>query len=301
MSSELESQAAFEATLIGFFYRQFTKPKPLPQGINLTGQVAIVTGSNTGIGLAACRQLLQLGLSHLVIGVRSRTKGDEAASQLRKAFPSATISVWIVDMQSYQSINAFVDQCKTLPRIDIAILNAALMKISFTTEPSTGHEVSLQVNYLSTALLSILLLPVLKEKKASGAERPPVLSIVGSDLAYRVDVETNGPVWPQFDSSEGYEQFEWYGRSKLLLTFFLSRLAEFVNPDDVLVNMPNPGTTKGTSFFREIPTLGGLMIGTLQFFFARRVDVGATTYLDAALARGVESHGSFLSDWAFKP
>jgi NAD(P)-dependent dehydrogenase (short-subunit alcohol dehydrogenase family) len=299
LSSELESQAAFEATLIGFFYRQFTKPKPLPAGINLTGQVAIVTGSNTGIGFATCRQLLKLGLSRLVMGVRSQAKGDEAANQLRKEFPTATVSVWILDMESYDSIRAFAEQCATLPRIDIAILNAALMKISYTTVPATGHEISLQVNYLSTELLAVLLLPVLKSKKAT--KKPPVLSIVGSDLAYRVDINTRGGIWPQFDKSEGYDQFLWYGRSKLLLTFFFSRLAEFVDPADVVVNMPNPGTTKGTSFFREFPTLAGKMVGVLQFLFARRVDVGAATYLDAALARGGESHGSFLSDWAFKP
>lgn len=301
MSSELQDQAAFEATLIGFFYRQFTKPKPLPGGITLTGKVAAVTGSNTGIGLAACRQLLQLGLSRLVMGVRSQARGDEAAAQLRGEFPAADVSVWAVDMQSYDSVRAFAGRCATLPRIDVAILNAALMKSEYTAEPATGHEVSLQVNYLSTALLAVLLLPVLRSKRAPAAERPPVLSIVGSDLAYRVSVKTRGPVWPQFDVPDGYEQFLWYGRSKLLLTFFFSRLAEFVDPDDVLVNMPNPGTTKGTSFFREIPTLGGFMVAFLQFFFARRVEVGATTYLDAALARGRESHGSFLSDWAFKP
>ncbi|RYP45211.1 hypothetical protein DL768_008404 [Monosporascus sp. mg162] len=276
MSSRLENEASFEATNLGFLYRQFTRPKPLPTGVRLTDQVAIVTGSNVGLGLEACRQLLALGLSQLVMAVRSQSKGETAAGPLRKQFPNSIISVWVLDLESYDSIRAFVARCTTLPRIDIAILNAALMKPTYTTVPETGRETTIQVNYLSTALLSILLLPILRDKRIAGAPRPPVLSIVGSDLAWRVDIETRGQVLQQFERPEAYSQFPWYGRSKLLLTFFISKLAEFVSPDDVIVNMPNPGTTKGTAFFREFPTLAGKLVAVLQFLLARPVDVGAS-------------------------
>ncbi|KAI0844101.1 putative short-chain dehydrogenase/reductase family protein [Daldinia vernicosa] len=301
MSSELESHAGFEATFIGFLYRQFTKPKPLPAGTDLTGQVAIITGSNTGLGFEACRQFLKLGLSRLVMAVRSQAKGDEAATQLRNEFPTSNISVWTVEMESYDSIRAFADRCATLSRIDIVILNAALMKMAHTTVPATGHELTMQVNYLSTALLAILLLPILKSKKAIGAQRPPVLSIVGSDLAYRVDMETKGPILQQFDKSEGYGQILWYSRSKLVLTFFVAKLAEFVDADDVLINMSNPGTIKGTAFFREFPTLAGKVVAVIHFLFARQVDVGAAMYLHATIVQDKEGHGSFISDWAIKP
>ncbi|KAI5854490.1 putative short-chain dehydrogenase/reductase family protein [Durotheca rogersii] len=301
MSSELESQAWFESTFIGFLFRQFATPKPLPPGIRLTDQVAVVTGSNVGIGFEASRHLLSLGLSHLIMGVRSQSKGESAAAQLRKEFPAAAVSVWILDMQSYDSVRAFVDECATLPRLDAVILNAALMNISYRTAATTGHELTMQVNYLSTALLTTLLLPVLKAKKIPGAPRPPVICVVGSDLAYRVDVETRGSLLQHFNTPEGFGQFLWYGRSKVLLTFFLTKLAEFVNPDDVLVNMPNPGTTRGTAFFREFSTLVTKIIAIGQFLIARPAATAATTYLDAALVRGKESHGCFVSDWAIKP
>ncbi|KAI1470386.1 putative short-chain dehydrogenase/reductase family protein [Daldinia caldariorum] len=301
MSSELESQAAFEATLIGFLYRQYTQPRPVPADTRVTDQVAIVTGSNIGIGFEACRQYLRLGISHLIMAVRSQAKGDEAAHKLRKEFPGSNVSVWTVEMESYDSIRAFVDRCAALPRIDMVILNAALMRMAYTTVPATGHELTMQVNYLSTALLAILLLPILKSKKIDGAKRPPVLSIVGSDLAYRTEMETKGPILQQFDKSEGFGELLWYGRSKLLLTFFVAKLAEFVDADDVLINMPNPGTIKGTGFFRDFPTLAGKLVAFLHFLFGRRVDVGATTYLDATVVRGKEGHGSFISDWAIKP
>ncbi|KAF5602546.1 short-chain dehydrogenase reductase family [Fusarium pseudocircinatum] len=300
MSAELEQQAAFEATFRGWLSRQFTTPKPLPITLELKDQTAIITGSNTGLGFEACRQLLKLGLSHLIMAVRSQTKGDAAASILRDEFPESTVSVWILDMEFYDSVTAFATRCATLSRIDIVILNAALIKPSFT-RASTGHELTTQVAYLSTALLTTLLLPVLKAKSTGAGVRPPVITVVGSDLAYRTDIMTTGPVLEQLDSNQGYSQFVWYARSKLLLTFFVSKLAESINPNHVLLNMVNPGTTRGTAFLREFPPLLARLAGVLQYTFARPVDIAATTYLDACLVRGIESHGSFISDWTIKP
>ncbi|RFU76460.1 short-chain dehydrogenase reductase family [Trichoderma arundinaceum] len=301
MSSQLESNASFEGTGLGFLWRQFTRPKPLPQGTTLVGEVAIVTGSNVGLGLSACRQLLELGLSHLIMAVRSQAKGDAAAGQLQRDFPSATVSVWILDMESYDSVRAFAKRCEGLDRIDIAILNAGLMKSPYTVVQATGYEVTLQVNYLSTALLTILLLPILKAKKVAGTSRPPVISIVGSDAMYRTQVDLAGPVLPQFQRKEAFDQFSWYGKSKLLETIFVSKLAEFVNPGDVLVNVSNPGMTGGTDIFREYPAFMRKLFLIIQRILGRTLHVGATTYLDAVLGQGEKSHGSFTSDWAIKP
>lgn len=301
MSTNLQSQAAFEATFFGLLRRQFTRPRPLSANIQLTDQVAIVTGSNVGLGLEACRQLLQLGLSRLVMGVRSQVKGDAAAAQLRAAFPSAIISVWTIDLESYNSIRAFVEQCATLPRIDIAILNAGLMSAKYTVVPATKHELTMQVNYLSTALLAILLVPILRAKRVAGATRPPVLTVVSSDAVYGTDIETEGPVLKQFDRPEAFSQLPWYSKSKLLLVLFVSKLAELVSADEVLVNVANPGMTRGTAFFRGIPAILAKLVGGVQFLLARSVAVGASTYIDAAVAEGKESHGAFTSDWAIKP
>ncbi|KAG5791063.1 hypothetical protein H9Q69_009870 [Fusarium xylarioides] len=300
MSAKLEHQAAFETTFRGWLSRQFTTPKPLPNTLELKEKTAIITGSNTGLGFEASRQLLKLGLSHLIMAVRSQTKGDAAVSILRDEFPQSTISVWILDMESYESVTEFAARCNTLPRIDIVILNAALIKPAFT-RASTGHELTMQVVYLSTALLTILLLPILKAKRTATSPRPPVITVVGSDLAYRADIQTTGPVLGQLDKDQGYSQFVWYARSKLLLTFFVSKLAESIDPNHVLLNMVNPGTTRGTAFLREFSPLLARLVGTLQYIFARPVDIAATTYLDACLIHGVESHGSFISDWNIKP
>ncbi|KAI1429706.1 retinol dehydrogenase 12 [Xylaria sp. FL1777] len=303
MSSQLESEASFEASFLGFFYRQWmVHRKPVPAGTDLSSQVAIITGSNSGLGLETGRQLLQLGLSHLILAVRSQARGDKAADGLRREFPGAKISVWLLDMSSYDSITAFVEKCKSLSRIDIVILNAGLNAgDTFTTVKETGHEYSFQVNYISTALLTILLLPVLKSKRVAGSKQP-VLSIVTSDSAFWVSIEPQGPILAQLDRPENYTGMSWYQKAKLLQYFFVSKLAEEVDSSDVIINLANPGLCKGTAFG------GGANFSLIkQLFFivlkinGRTAATGASTYVDAAVVKGEESHGSYVSDWAIRP
>lgn len=301
MSADPQAQASFEATFSGLIKRQRTKYVPLPSDLRITGQTAIVTGSNTGLGLEASRQLLGLGLSHLVMGVRSQAKGDAAAAQLREEFPNSEVSVWILDMESYDSVRSFAERCASLSRIDVAILNAGAIMPGYKTAKATGHELTLQINYLSTALLALLLIPILKSKRSSDAAKPPVLTLVGSDSAYGGSLNMEGPVLAQMDDEKGFAAFPAYSKSKLLLTMFIGKLAELVDPADVLINTSNPGMTSGTSLGHDSNPILKWLYNVIQYFLARSVAVGASLYLDAALVRGADSHGKFISDWTIKP
>jgi NAD(P)-dependent dehydrogenase (short-subunit alcohol dehydrogenase family) len=308
MSAHLEAAAAGEASFSGLVKRQFTKPKPLPD-VNLTSQIAIVTGANAGLGFQTCRHLLKLGLTQLIMGVRSQTKGDKAASLLRQEFPSATVDVWILDLASYDSIHSFVKRVETLPRLDIVILNAGMMATSYDPVPTTGHELTFQVNYLSTALLSLLLLPILKSHAAriptsARNGRPPAITIVGSDLMYSQampDLLTGPPILSRWDEPKEFSMMKIYGISKVLLMLFGWKLAELVDGDEVLVNVSNPGMTGGTEFFTKSPFLVRKIMGLMQAALARTTEVGSMNYVDAVLGHGKESHGGFVSDWTIKP
>ncbi|RBR19422.1 hypothetical protein FVER53590_29397 [Fusarium verticillioides] len=186
MSEHLKHQAASEATSFAFIWRQIFQPIPsIPNNVDLSGQVALITGSNAGLGFESARQSLALNLSHLILAVRSGPRGDAAAKKLQAEFPSAQVDVWLVDMSSYDSIMAFPKQCETLTRLDIAILNAGLSQLTYTRAEEAeekGHEITFQVNYLSTALLALVLIPILREKH--GNTSPARLSLVGSDTSY---------------------------------------------------------------------------------------------------------------------
>ncbi|KAE9369324.1 putative short-chain dehydrogenase/reductase family protein [Stipitochalara longipes BDJ] len=290
-----------------FWNNQFRVKIELPTERNfpsLKGKVAIVTGANCGLGFESSKQLLDLGLSHLIVAVRSLEKGRAAASKLLLANTTATIDIWPLDMESYDSIQAFVRKCNTeLSRIDFTILNAGIGPIAFRKSPSTGHESAIQVNYLSTVFFAILLLPVLKAK--STPDGPPRLTVISSVLGHLAKFPNRDqrPLLPSFDDIKitPWDPREAYGVSKLLSQLFLVELSEHVNSNDVVINMVEPGATKGTGLARDV---GGAMLIALKIFqgiAGRRVERGAATYADALLGHGKESHGCFLMNCEITP
>ena len=280
-----------------------------PETTNLEGKVAIVTGSNTGLGLEASRQLLSHGLSSLIIAVRSTSKGEQVASKFQAQYPSAKIYVWPLEMESYDSIQAFARRVEAeLPRLDIVILNAGMQTAEFKLVPSTGHEQLIQINYLSTTLLAILLLPILKVKSPLG--EPGRLSIVSSGTARGAKLsETKGTsiLAALDDQSRPWKPVERYAVSKLLGHLFIVELVHYINADDVVVNLVDPGLVKGTDLQRFL-SADGIIISFIAAFFycmkaalGRTVPVGASTYVDAAVVKGKESHGCYVTNWKVSP
>jgi NAD(P)-dependent dehydrogenase (short-subunit alcohol dehydrogenase family) len=271
---------------------------------SLEGKVAIITGANSGLGFESAGQLLTLGLSHVVVAVRSIEKGKDAATKLSLANPAANIDVWALDMESYDSIQAFVRKCDTeLSHIDYTILNAVVGPAAFSTTSSTGHETAIEVNHISTILLTILLLPVLKTK--SSRDSPARLTVVNSIMAHlcKFPNRDQRPLLPSFDDTKitPWDPRERYGVSKLLAQLSLVKLTEHVKSDDVVINMVDPGLTKGTSLGRDVK--GVLLVASKAFFTiaGRPVDRGAATYVDALLGHGKESHGCFLMNTEISP
>ncbi|EMC97796.1 hypothetical protein BAUCODRAFT_22695 [Baudoinia panamericana UAMH 10762] len=276
-----------------------TKAKrPLP-GTTFSGKTAIITGSNVGIGLASAGVMLDLHLSHLIMAVRSVEKGEAAAVSLRKAHPKATVDVWELDLLSYNSIQSFVRRCTSLPRLDIAIMNAGIGTMDFIKAPSTGHEQTFQVNYLSTALLAILLLPLLKDKHKNGPAR---LSVVTSGFALISAFPNRDavPLIPSFDDPTGWNLSsaqERYSLTKTLELMLVHQLSKAVRGDEVIINAVDPGYTGGTQLDRGAPLWIKAILAPLKLFFARSPEQAAWTYVDAVAVKGPESHDALLKNW----
>lgn len=279
----------------------FAKPRRLPRTTDLSGQVAILTGASSGLGMESARQFLSFGLSRLILTARSLEKGEAAATKLREENPQATIEVWTLEMKSYDSIQSFVRRIESqLPRLDIAVLNAGVAKLRYEAVPDTGHEEMCQVNYLSTVLLSILLLPILQARSPPGS--PGRLTIVTSGMARMAKFQNSkqSPLLPSFKDKTAFNASESYSTSKLLAHMFLCKLVDFVSADAVVVNLVDPGLVKGTQLNREVPAFIAPVVFALKTVIARSLEHGASTYLDAAVAKGKESHGCFIANWEIR-
>jgi len=207
-------------------------------------------------------------------------------------------------MESYDSVQAFVRKCDTeLSRIQYTVLNAGGAPTIFNKVRSTGHETAIQVNHLSTILSTILLLPVLKAK--STRQDPARLTVINSVTAHlcKFPNRAQRPLLPSFDDPKNplWDPQERYGVSKLLPQLFLVKLTECIKSDDVIINMVDPGLTKGTSLSRDASGVVLLMSKAFFGIAGRTVDRGAATYIDALLGHGQETHGCFLMNNEIAP
>ena len=304
MAPQFDVTPEKEGSVPSFFYRQLTyTPSPVT-GVSLAGKTAIVTGSNTGVGLETSRQLLELGVSKLILAVRNEEKGNAAVANLSKGkdLKDVAIEVWPLDHDSYDSVVAFADRCKTLDRMDIAVLNVALVLTKFDTNKNTGHCETTQVNYLSTALLMTLLLPIAKAKRAN-QDGPSRITMVSSDVSSWTSFKekTNVPLFPALDKGAA-NPTDRMMVSKLLGQFFITELAKRVPPTVAVLNCATPGMVHDSEFNRDVDKTMG---GKIAKVFMRRIGytavVGARHITDAAVKHGEETHGHYLSQQKIKP
>ncbi|KAI1324279.1 NAD(P)-binding protein [Xylariaceae sp. FL0255] len=289
-------------TPLRYFYRQLTiTPKPV-NNVNLEGKTAIVTGSNTGVGFAISRQLLELGISRLIIAVRNEEKGKAAATKLASDLslnPDIAVEVWKLDLSAYDSIVAFADRANTLSTLDIVVLNAGMWSaIKRDFNAKTGHEEVIQVNYLSNALLLILLLPIAKAKRDKQSA-PTRICFTSSEVAAftKFNERNKFPLLAELDKpGDEVDRLDRMFISKLLVHFFIFKIAKLVPPSVAVINTASPGAIHDSEFNRDMPqNFGYSIFKHIQKIVANSSEVGARVVTDAAVRHGEEIHGHFLS------
>ena len=123
---------------------------------DLTGQVHVITGGDSGIGFAAAKALAAKNAT-VVLGCRGTTgKYAEAVANISKATGNSKVSVLVLDLSSFSSVRNFAVQLiKQFPRIDALQCNAGIEQNPDFLPPHTedGFERTFQVNYLGHLLL----------------------------------------------------------------------------------------------------------------------------------------------------
>lgn len=278
----------------------------LPPPDSFVGQTVLITGANTGLGLATAQHMLNLGASKLILGVRSIPKGEAAKETIEAAttnLNSFSIEVWPIDLGSFESVKAFAARAAKLERLDTAVLNAGLASKIFELS-AEGWEMQTQVNVLSTALLGLLLLPTLLKTRKTGSKmpRPPNLVVVGSDIHADAQFEERKSenVLAAMNDRRAWEKSmeagpaERYATSKLLNLYVALELACVTPLVDgepaVTVNVMAPGLCQTELLSREEGA--PVLLVLVQSLVGRKIEVGAKTVVDAA-AKGVEAHGKY--------
>ncbi len=173
-----------------------------------TGKVAIITGSNTGIGFYMARALAHKGAT-VTMACRDMAKAEESRKMILEEFPDCDISTSFLDLANLSSIEAFA---KVFPKergLHILINNAGVM-IPPKSKTRDGFELQFGTNHLGHFALTGHLLPVMEE--TSGSRVVTVSSIA------------HNPGRIDFDDLNGdrkrYSKWGFYSQSKIAnLTF----------------------------------------------------------------------------------
>jgi NAD(P)-dependent dehydrogenase (short-subunit alcohol dehydrogenase family) len=187
--------------------------KPDIEVPDLTGQLAVVTGANSGLGYELTRRLALAG-ADVILAVRNAEKGAKAVAALTAQNPEARLNLRIVDLSSLASVEAFATALtKDGQPIDILINNAGVMAPPKRGVTEDGFELQFGSNHLGPFALTARLLPLLR-----AATNPRVTST--SSIVARIGVLN----WDDLQAEKRYVPYVSYGQSKLANLMFAREL-----------------------------------------------------------------------------
>ena len=270
----------FILTFILFLIKKWANGPLNSNKKDLTGKLIIITGSSDGIGLITAKDLLNSN-AKVIFACRNKTKTEEKINELPENLRKNAIFVQ-VDLQKFKSIENFVKEIKSkYPKIDILINNAG-MSPAILNKTEDGYLNTYQVNYLSNALLTLLLIDHFNEKDSK------IINV--SSIAYKFSKLTYGDskylnnyyLMDQFYKQER-NPFDVYSDSKLLLVYFTQYLADYLEKKcpNIKVVCLHPGVIFTKIFNMEKLYLKIIfsIIKPILYLFTKDVVHGAQTTL----------------------
>jgi len=209
-------------------------------------RTVLITGGNSGIGLASAKSLADKGL-HLILACRRPEAGEEAVRSILEEVPEASIEMLTLDLASQDSIRK-ASQILLDRNQPIAVLlnNAGLYSASWQATVD-GYELQWGVNHLGHFLWTLRLLPLLKK-----ASNPRVINV--ASIAYLSGKMTYDDLAQPAGSYNGLRA---YSRSKLANVLFTAELARrypdietyALHPGVVATNI---GTTSDARWYERL-------------------------------------------------
>ena len=237
---------------------------------SMIGKTCIVTGANSGIGKETALGLAQIG-ARVVMVCRNAEKGKAALEEIRRESGSSQVDLLIADMSSQASVRALAEQIRQKhPCLDVLVNNAGGAAWARTLS-AEGFELTLAANYLGAALLTLLLLDLLK---ASAPARIVNVSSSESQDA-RLDMQDL-----RFERRK-YSAVAAYRQSKLLMNVFTFELARRLAGTGVTANCLHPGAVATNIWSADsMPSIVKLIVPLMKpFMLSSKQGASVSLYL----------------------
>ena len=252
--------------------------------------VVIVTGSNSGLGFETAQGLARAGC-RVVLAVRNKERGEEAANKIRRSTGNDKIDVMLLDMTSIASVRAFATAFteRNLP-LHVLIHNAGASGKNVSINKD-GFEDTMALNYLNIVLLTSLLMPVINKTS------PSRIIMVGS-AAHIVGVKGVSLCFGD-DKDKTISGWDLYASSKLSVTAYANQLARRLsvseNSKHVSVYSLDPGFVHSSFYDKPVP-FPVSVFGMVAGMAAKSSETGAHSSLFAALSPVPPSSGAYFCD-----
>ncbi|MER5318893.1 oxidoreductase [Streptosporangium roseum] len=246
-------------------------------------RVFVVTGANSGLGLATTRALVRRG-GHVILAVRDKGKGRRAVAEITAEQPGAGLEARHLDLADLDSVRAFAQQVHTdHPRLDVLVNNAGVMAPPRSLS-AQGHELQFACNHLGHFALTGLLLDLL-----TAGRDPRVVTVTSTN-------HRQGRLF--FDDLAGerkYSPMAFYNQSKFANAVFGRELHRRLTAAGAPVRslLAHPGYT-ATNLQTSAPVgMVKVLFGRILTPLAQPPDQGALPQLYAATDPDAEG-GQFI-------
>ena len=171
-------------------------------------KVFLITGANSGLGYETSKLLLEKGAT-VIMCCRDALKGERAKQKLLKYNFPGNIDLLNLDLADLSNVKNAAKLVKNkFNRLDVLINNAGIMAPPKTLSKQ-GFEIQFAVNHLAHMLLTLELLPMLKEKNNSR------VVTVTSGVQYFGKIQ-----WDDLQGKLKYDRWASYSQSKLANVMF---------------------------------------------------------------------------------
>ena len=218
----------------------------------LQNKTAIVTGANSGMGMATVRALSDMGAKVIML-CRSEKRGTEALEKLSSE-KYRDLELILCDLGNYDSIRAFANIVRRgYDHIDILVNNAGFISLD-RQETGEGLERQFGINHIGHFLLTMSLLDLMGEggrivNVASGAHKTGKIHFDDINL------------------TKGFNVIKAYSQSKLANVLFTRELARRVKDRGITVNCCHPGAVATNIGIDRETGFGKTVTGLLKPFF----------------------------------
>ena len=238
----------------------------------LDNKLAIVTGANSGMGMATVEALSDEGAKVIML-CRNEKRGMEAFRKLMEK-KDRQIELMLCDLGDYSSIRSFASQVKEkYKRIDILVNNAGFISLD-RQETKEGLERQFGINHIGHFLLTTELLDLMGE----GSRIVVVAS--GAHKAGKIRFD-------DINLKRGYNVVRAYSQSKLANVLFAKELSKMLKDRGITVNCCHPGAVATNMGVSRETGFGKTITGLLKPFFQTPAE-GARTAIFLATDESVK-------------